>query len=416
MDARGSVAIVFAAAIIPLLLAGGVAVDYIRAQRTEAKMLAALDAATLAVARSEGRPQAERFAEGTKFYKLNFTGAELTTAGAPVFSLGQDRVTGTVSGVMPTSFMRVAAINSMTLNAESQALRPSAGRAEIVLVLDYSGSMNDSNKYQRMATVARDFITTMSTDLDSLASLRFAVVPFSDFVSVDLPMAQWGNGNTGFGCTQDRKRPFLESDQGATGDPDSKWQDPHTYAKGAFTAAACDDFRAKGLDTIPLTNDFTMLKNRIAAMQPFHYTHISLGAEAAFHLLSSEAPYTEAEDYGTQGVHKFVVLLSDGLQTSPGYGPGGALDDPDAPIMPNAEANLQSICTAMKAAPRSVTVFTIGYDLNPAIPEQLRALNNLQSCASAGKFYDADALDSDLRVSFDAIAAAIRRSLIYLTQ
>lgn len=269
-----------------------------------------------------------------------------------------------------------------------------------------------------MATVAQDFITQLSGDLDSLASLKFGVVPFSDMVSVNLPASEWGNGNTGWGCTQDRKRPYTSSSDGATGDPDSKWYDPHDFYGGAYGASDCINFRNKGLDTIPLTSNYTLVKSRIAAMTPFLNTHVALGAEMGFHLLSHDSPYTEAEDFGTPGNHKFIIILSDGMQTTPGYGLGGATDDP-APadsIMPNADVNLQAVCTAMKDPAKGVSVFTIGYDLDPLVAKEAHALTALQNCAAPGKFYDAAAVGADLKVTFGEIADAIKSSMIYLSQ
>ena len=417
-NARGGLTLVFALAMIPMLIAAGVAIDYLRAKRVETDLLSALDAAVLAVARAEGRPNAERIAEGLKYFNINFQSSELQARIVPDIKIGPQKIRASAKGFMPTSFMRITAINTMAVVAESQALRPTAGRAEVVLVLDYSGSMNDGNKYGRMATVAQDFITQLSSDLSSLASLKFAVVPFSDMVAVNLPASEWGNGNTGWGCTQDRKRPYTSSSDGATGDPDSKWYDPHDIYGGSFTAAACTNFRAKGLDTISLTNNYSMVKTRIAAMRPFTNTHVALGAEMGFHLLSHDSPYPEAEDFGTPGVHKFIIILSDGMQTTPGYGLGGATDDP-APadqIMPNADVNLQAVCSAMKDPAKGVSVFTIGYDLDPAVAQEAHALTNLQNCAAPGKFFDAAAVGTDLKVTFNEIAEAIKASMIYLSQ
>ena len=412
----GTVALIFGLAAIPLVLAVGSAIDYSRSSTVENMLQVALDGAVLAVARSEGKPEQQRIALGTQHFAQNFTAPEGMDAIRPRFVFTADRIEGSVEGSVPTTFMRVAAITGVPIGATSDAMRPVAGNAEIVMVLDYSGSMNDDSKYTRMATVAQDFITTMASDLSALSSLKFGVVPFSDVVSVDMPASEWSVPVAGMECTQDRVRPYTIQDAGWDGSLASKWALPHTINGAPFDPADCVDFRSKGLDTIPLGTNYAAIKTSIAAMQPFRDTHISLGAEMGWHLLSPAIPYTEAGSYAASNVHKFIVILTDGMQTSPGYGPGGTLDDPAGDDMVFAEQNLLDTCTAMKD--KGVTVFTIGYDLDPADPDPdiARSLANLTACATPGKYYNADVAGADLENTFADIAHAVKESMIYLAR
>ena len=76
------------------------------------------------------------------------------------------------------------------------------------------------------------------------------------------------------------------------------------------------------LSTLPLTDDFTAIGKQLDVMKPYAWTHIALGAEFGYHLLSPNAPYTEGAAYADKTTRKVMVLLTDGEQTEPGFGSG----------------------------------------------------------------------------------------------
>ena len=105
-------------------------------------------------------------------------------------------------------------------------------------------------------------------------------------------------------------------------------------------------------------------------MEPYGDTHISLGMEMAWHLLTPNLPY--AAKVNEVNTLKAVVLLTDGRQTSPGYGPNKIW------TVSQAEANLEKQCTNMKAA--GIRIITVSFDLDDV--RDSKTEKRLHDCAS----------------------------------
>ena len=56
-------------------------------------------------------------------------------------------------------------------------------------------------------------------------------------------------------------------------------------------SSGCSGYSSNNLVMKPLTNDFTYLKSRLDMMTPYAWTHIALGVEFGFHMLSDNAPF-----------------------------------------------------------------------------------------------------------------------------
>jgi Flp pilus assembly protein TadG len=418
---QGTVAMLFALAVIPVMVLAGGAIDYMRASQGVAGIQAALDSATLAVAQAEGQPDSVRTANGRQYLRRNVKDEDFDGAVWSDFKVLPDRVSAKATARIPTTLLKIAKINYVTVTANSEVNRPVSGKAEIVLVLDYSGSMGSSNKYRRMATAAKAFINDITAGLNAGSDVKFGLVPFSDFVALDLPksyvLGQSGPG-TWTGCTQDRYNPFNTSDAtpilsndhtkfGRVHHLSNQKPDDPDDPSPAEVAKACSDFMAKDLKTVPLTNDYKMLQARIDSMSPFKNTHIALGMEIGWHLISPNEPFSQGKAYTEPQNHKFIVLLTDGKQTTAGWGPGKPGEQRES--VADAEANLEEICRSVKK--KDVTVFTIGYDL-----EDEATLDRLRDCASDGKFYEPAVSGDDLSAAFADIGAAVRSSLLYLSK
>jgi Flp pilus assembly protein TadG len=433
----GTAAMIFALAVIPIMLLAGLAVDFLRTSQSQSQMQAVLDAAVLAVARAEGEPDAQRKGRGIDYFRRNFDMNNYEGKATPNFEIAADRVIGTAELSLPTTLLKLTGHKTWQIAAKAEAMRPITGSAEVAMVLDYSGSMNDNNKYRRMATVAQGFIDNLTVKMNTQAKLQFGLVPFSDVVAYDFPAVfvrqadldsgEWekdGSGNwyrdnavppvkpnypkdrvgpNYTGCTQDRRYPLNQSDSPpAIGNDLTKWGEIyHWWTTSVTTEQACSDFLENNLKIEPLTDNYATLKARIGSMQPFKNTNIALGVEFGRHILTPEEPFA-ALPYNKKDNHKFMIVLTDGMETTNGRGPG------QVESIPNALANLSANCTQMKQ--NGMVIFTIGYDVtDPTIIAQL------QGCASPGRFYDADAVGNDLENTFKDIADAIKESLIYLS-
>ncbi len=168
-------------------------------------------------------------------------------------------------------------------------------------------------------------------------------------------------------------------------------------------ASDCANFIGKGLKTIPLTQDYEGLKAKIDRMAPYNYTNISLGAEFGWHVLTPDQPFNNARPMDDQENQKFMILLTDGAQTSQGYGPNGRSSKEDA------NTSLEIICDRMKAD--NIKIFTIGYDLNES-----DVVNRLKNCASDGKFYQPAVSGGGLEAAFADIGSTIKTSMMFISK
>ena len=122
------------------------------------------------------------------------------------------------------------------------------------------------------------------------------------------------------------------------------------------TIRGCGPYRQNGLVVRPLSSDHAAVKRQIQAMRPYMYTHIALGFEFGWHVLSSNAPFGEGVPEGDKSTMKVLVLLTDGQQTVEGFGAGGS------ETQANGERNLEQLCRNAKAA--GITVATVALEIS----------------------------------------------------
>jgi Flp pilus assembly protein TadG len=353
---KGSIAVMYAISAIPIFVAAGSAIDYMRYLANVTELQAALDSAALA--------------EAT--FVRNLEGGDL--AGAAIvrsFDIQDDTVIAAADMEMATSLMQFASIKAMKLSVGAEVAVPGNKNAEIALVLDYSGSMNDSIaggvKYVAMREAAKNLISDLQAANPD--KVTFALVPFSHHVygtfDKSYILGQSGSG-TWIGCTQDRKYPYNLTDATPTADNNTKWGHPQAPV---HISSGCGAYPSQHLIMKPLTNDFSGLQSQLDIMTPYAWTNISLGVEFGFHMLSENAPFEEGVSYDDEETQKFMVVLTDGAQTEPAFGPGSTR------TVAQGEANLETLCTNAKA--KGITMITIAYDL-----DDNATTTRLKNCAS----------------------------------
>lgn len=370
---KGSIAVIYAVSAIPIFVAAGSAIDYIRYLANVTELQAALDSAALAAAATPEATDAVRLAMAEATFARNLEGGDLADAAiVRSFDIQNDAVVATADMDMATSLMQFANIDSMKLSVGTEISVPETKNAEIALVLDYSGSMTQNIaggvKYVAMRNAAKDLISDL--EAANPDKVKFALVPFSHHVygtfhKSDI-LGQSGSGDW-TGCTQDRKYPYNLTDAAPMpGDDDTKWGQPQAPEHSSW---GCSGHISHKLVMKPLSNDFTYLKSRLDLMTPYQYTHIALGVEFGFQMLSDNEVFeggVSADDTETQ---KFMVVLTDGVQTEPAFGPGGIRTDTQG------ESNLETLCTNAKTA--GITMITIAYDL-----DDNATTTRLKNCAS----------------------------------
>jgi Flp pilus assembly protein TadG len=392
----GNVAMVFALSAIPIFLAAGASIDYARYYAGETKLQAALDAAALSAATAHDASDTQRINAALASFKENLEGGELAVA-TPNITIKDGTVHASAEMKLPTSFMAVGGIDIMQLSAVTEIAIPEDKSAEIALVLDYSGSMQDKIsggvKYIAMKNAAKKLITDLQ--VANPKRVKFGLVPFSHHVYVTLPKAyvlgQSGSGNW-TGCTQDRPYPANLTDDTPTTSNTTKWGQPQAPE---HKSSDCSGYVSHNLNVTPLTDNFAGLKAQLDSMTPYAWTHIALGVEFGFHLLSDNAPFTTGASYDDKKTEKIMIVLTDGAQTEPAFGPGGTR------TVSQGESNLEALCENAKA--KGITMMTIAYDLDDSTTRS--RLRNCSTDPTKNFFVATDT--SAVASAFDDIRNAI---------
>jgi Flp pilus assembly protein TadG len=370
-DQKGAAAVIFALGAVPLLLAAGAAIDFVRYSSARIALQSALDGGALTVAASVNLSTPARIAEGESNFAENIEASAIGGASVtPNFSLSGNTVTASASLELPVTLMHLAGFSAMQVAVASEINIPDKKKAEIALVLDYSGSMTEmlsgEIKYVAMRNAAKSLVSDLAAA--NPANIKFGLVPFSHHVWASLP-EQYVRGQTGAGtwtgCTQDRKYPHNLNDSTPTASPASKWGQP---IAAVHASSGCGAYVPNGLIVKPLTGDFTAVTGQLDAMQPYAWTHIALGAEFGYHLLSPNAPFTEGASYSDTTVQKIMVLLTDGMQTEPAFGPS-------LRTVAQGEDNLEVICENAKAS--GITVMSIAYNI-----DDVATVDRLRNCTT----------------------------------
>ncbi|HTI67993.1 MAG TPA: TadE/TadG family type IV pilus assembly protein [Caulobacteraceae bacterium] len=183
-DSRGSVATIFAVAMVPVVIAAGIGIDMARATFNRSALQDALDATALAVAHLPANtPQATIDAKAAGWLNANLNNPAM---GAITLSsvLTNGQVVLTASTSVPTTLTAIAGYTSVPIAATS-TVKWGLGHVEVALVLDNTGSMAGT-KLSRLKTAAADLVDTLadSTDSTDANALKIGVVPFAATVKL----------------------------------------------------------------------------------------------------------------------------------------------------------------------------------------------------------------------------------------
>ena len=183
----GNVTITFAVALVPLFALVGTAVDYSRASAIRAAMQAAADSTALAIARNaatltkdEVQSQSEvmfkALFQRNDVSNLVVTGIYDSTSGSSL------NVNATAA--MKTSFLGVMGISEMQLGTKAVSIWGNS-RLRVALVLDNTGSMDQSNKLTKLKNATKNLLTTLQSAAVTSADVYVSIIPFAKNIKVD---------------------------------------------------------------------------------------------------------------------------------------------------------------------------------------------------------------------------------------
>ncbi|MBX7494343.1 Tad domain-containing protein [Qipengyuania sp. 6B39] len=192
-DETGNVLPLFAAGILPLIALVGGAMDISVAYMARSKLQKACDSAALAGRQAmDGTSFKEAHKkEAEKFFDFNYP-AGLYRAASLKFNIKQNGADNTelladASAKIPTSLMRIFGFTEIPVAVTCNA-KKDIGHNDIVMVLDVTGSMNDSPSTGGGSKIAalRDGASGLYRALENAAgsTTRYGIVPYSHTVNV----------------------------------------------------------------------------------------------------------------------------------------------------------------------------------------------------------------------------------------
>ncbi|KQS75357.1 hypothetical protein ASG25_08685 [Rhizobium sp. Leaf384] len=139
-NTKGNVAVTVALSLVPMILAVGASIDYIRSYNARQSMQSDLDAALIAAVKQIDTedPTVLKGKIADWFHAQADSGYVL---GAVSIDVSNHRITATASGAVPTTLMKIASVNSVAVSVESAVQGPSTSYLNVYVVLDKSPSM-----------------------------------------------------------------------------------------------------------------------------------------------------------------------------------------------------------------------------------------------------------------------------------
>jgi len=346
-DRKGNVAVMVGLSLVPLSLGAGVALDVGRFYTARSQLQWAVDSAALAVGNAGLEGTAARTL-AQNYVAANVRGLNAFTLNpmeAP--TVDRERVTLTATGQLPTIFMGLINIRTMTVTASSDVRR--ARNALLVsLVLDNTGSMWSNNNIGALRDASLDLVDILFSAPDAAANLRVSVVPYAASVNVGSAAAaivgphSYGaptqTNKAGWkGCVLERVAHSLDdfAPNGAGGLWDPFYWEPsidNAWVTGDLNSIDPGTRNSNGLTgpnigcptpILPLTNDRAVIDSNLRAMSAWNRggTLTDIGLAWGLRTLSPGEPFTQSGTIDTatgqtlwnsDRWQRAIVLMTDG--------------------------------------------------------------------------------------------------------
>lgn len=355
-DSSGSVAFIFALALVPIFGLAGASIDYSRAAAARTRLQTALDAAVLAAAMNGRTPELAQAA-----FQGAFASHPIGSAGRATATLDMSEPTlirGSATASVATSFLGILGVPAFNISAKSEGRTP--GAVEIVMALDVSGSMRAADMSGRsrievMREAAGDLVDAAVAGTPGSVSLKFGYVPFTMNVNIGMANVAYVDGATDplfagtewAGCVLEHEPPFhLSNAYSSLNKFRAYAYPPETSDIACINPSDGTNLGYKTVDPLvpastsidsntrgpnyncvrhpmqPLSTDAAAIKTKINAIDVSSNlgTLIAPGVTWATRLLTPNAPFPGAEKFGG-GMRKVLVALTDGEQTTEGGAP-----------------------------------------------------------------------------------------------
>jgi Flp pilus assembly protein TadG len=404
-DERGIVAPIFAFLSIPLLTLLGITVDYSRANADRSVLQATLDSTALMLTREAvGLPAAELNRRANDYVRTMMPNSRINglTVNATLTQLiNQYRIDVRATGNVNADFAGFTGQSHLDIAADAQVVWGTK-RLELALALDNTGSMAGS-KIAALRDATHQLINILQSSARRPEDIRVAIIPFDRVVNIgeNSPMVgqSWfdlnGSVTTGTswnrfrGCVTDRDQPNDARDTA----PTAGWSARVVAAPVSSNSSNnwqsnCNNGLA---EILPLTNDWTAMRNKVNQMRAVGNTNVSIGVAWGMHALTPNLPLTGAEQPNEE-LEKYMVVLTDGENTQNRWTTNSSTID----------TRTAAACAEAKAL--GIKVYTVRVINGDA--------NLLRNCATnPGMFYDVQNVGQLVTV-FGAIANSLAQKYI----
>jgi Flp pilus assembly protein TadG len=441
-DERGSMLPLFAIVVVAVIGLVGAAIDYGRAFSVRSALQNTVDGAVMAAASASEDGSDLSAAAQNHFDKSWSKRHNSGTAALTASKDGEDTITAVAQLTLPTTFLNVLGIGSVELRAQA-GVKIGMGKAEIVMVLDNTGSMTGA-KLSDLKTAATSLVDTIYAQKNADKNVKVSLVPFSSHVNVGIERRNepWMEVPLDYSETKNvcgYQSPILSKTNcrmetvtyTVDGQPQTGEREVCDYTYGpeeyvcndytyTYTWNGCAGSRSYPLNVqdgsygtripgimnascpspvMPLDNKPDQAKTAIDGMLATGNTYIPAGLIWGWRMLSPQVPFDEGADPATvpasEKPRKILILMSDGENT---LSPNGSNHTGNDVILANQYTT--ELCNNIKAA--DIEVYTVAFDVtNPDI----KAI--LEGCASGPPYYYDAANGTELVEAFKSVAKSL---------
>lgn len=408
----GAVAPLFGLALLPLMGAVGVAIDFTQVNATRTAFQSALDATALMMSKTAANQSpAELQASATNYLNALFTrtNASNVSVTADYQPSGNSKVTLVANATVQTTFLNLIGLpNQVSISASSKSTWGNT-RLRVALVLDNTGSMASDSKMTALKTAAHNLLTQLNNAASSPDDVYVSIVPFNKDVNLDnskyaeswLRWDLWEAVNGTCSISKYHKQSSCNSNggnwtpanhstwNGCVTDRDQNYDTTNDLPLSGGTLYPAEQYSSCPAATIGLTNNWITLSSKIDGMQPNGNTNQAIGLQVGWQTLTGSPFTVPAEDPNYQ-YSKVIILLTDGLNT----------EDRWYQTASSIDARQQKTCDNVKAA--NITLYTVQVNTGNDATSTL-----LQNCASSpSKFFLLTSADAII-TTFSQIGTAL---------
>lgn len=424
----GAVAVQFAMLLVPMAVMVFGAVDVSRASGEKARLQDALDAATLAAARSSETTDAGLKLVGDKVLVADLAASKAALASSS-YHLEGTKIIATARATMSTTIANLWMDGDMTVGATSEVTR-SSNNIEVALALDVTGSMAGS-RITDLKAAAKDLVDLVVQDQQTPYYTKVALVPYSAAVNVGTYAASVRGAVATGTCTTPGCASFKFTN--ASGSLKtfaiSNCVTERAGVEAYTDAAPSVAFLGRNYPSTanpclsstvtPLSTDRAALKSKIDGLSAAGSTAGHIGLAWGWYMVSPNfaslwPTASQPAAYGADRLLKVVVLMTDGafnttycngvISRDSGSGSGSSADHINCNA-PNGDAFSQArtLCANMKA--QGVIIYTVGFDVGAAADAEAI----VRECATDAEHVYLPSTGADLRTAFHAIGEDISR-------